>query len=103
RNPRIPQGRTPRIMEPMQLPTGGHPRRRPWIPLALLAGLSLLLSACGQSGYTFVGSTADHVFVKVPSDWQGYNESTILKAIGLDGTPSAKSFHWLAGYDGSPA
>jgi hypothetical protein len=69
--------------------------------MALLIGVVALLSACGQSDYTFVGSGADHVFVKVPSTWRGYSETTILKAIGLDGTPSAKSFRWLAGYDSS--
>jgi hypothetical protein len=69
---------------------------------ALVVGLCLLLSSCGQSDYTFVGSTGDHVFVKVPSHWASYSGNIILKAIGLDGTPSAKSFRWMAAFDAAP-
>jgi hypothetical protein len=88
----------------MHLQHGGSARRRRLrltIP-ALIAGLSLLLSSCGDSKYTFVGSQGDHVFVKVPTRWEGYTGAIILKAIGLDGTPSASSFKWLAAFDASP-
>jgi hypothetical protein len=78
---------------------------RPWLRRRLLlgvAGATVLLAACGSSGYTFVGSAGDRVTLQVPSSWKGYQGNTILKAIGLDGTPSAGSFRWLVGYDGSP-
>jgi hypothetical protein len=67
----------------------------------VVVGLALLLSSCGGNGYTFVGSQGDHVFLKVPSTWASYQGSIILKAIGLDGTPSASSFKWLAAFDAS--
>jgi len=69
---------------------------------ALILGLSLLLSSCGGSKYTYVGSQADQVFLKVPSHWKSYTENVILQAIGLDGTPSASSFKWLTAFDSAP-
>ena len=89
----------------MRFPSGGAARRRRlrFVLPALIAGLSLLLSSCGDSKYTFVGSQGDHVFVKVPTTWQGYSGNVILKAIGLDGTPSASSFKWLTAFDASPS
>src|SRR4051812_35603273 len=83
-------GGVPRIMGEMQFPRGGAPRRRRLgrtLP-ALVVGLALLLSSCGGSDYRFVGSQGDHVFLKVPSSWASYNGDILLKAIGLDGTPS---------------
>ncbi len=85
----------------MRLPSNAAPRRRGLrftLP-AILVGLSLVLSSCGGSGYTYVGSQGDHVFLKVPSSWASYSGDVILKAIGLDGTPSAKTFNWLAAFD----
>jgi len=66
---------------------------------AFAVGLSLLLTSCGGDGYTFVGSQGDHVFLKVPSTWTSYSGHVILQAIGIDKTPSASSFKWLAAYD----
>ena len=89
----------------MRLPFTAARRRRGLrftLP-AILVGLSLVLSSCGGSGYTFVGSQSDHVFLKVPSSWASYNGDVILKAIGLDKTPSASAFHWLAAFDASDA
>ncbi|HEY7283360.1 MAG TPA: hypothetical protein VID47_17395 [Actinomycetota bacterium] len=88
----------------MRLTSTGARRRRGlrFMLPAILVGLSLLLSACGGDGYTYTGNQGNHVFLKVPSSWAAYNGNIILKAIGLDGTPSAKSFNWLAAFDASP-
>jgi hypothetical protein len=86
----------------MRIRNGGAPRRRRLrmtLP-ALVVGLSLLLSSCGgNGGYTYVGSQSDHVFLKVPSTWTSYGGHVILQAIGIDKTPSASSFKWLAAFD----
>jgi hypothetical protein len=54
------------------------PARGRWLPAVALAGLGLLVSACGAPDYHYV-STGDHdTFFKVPHAWRLYDEKQIF-------------------------
>ena len=71
-----------------------------------MAAGAVFLAACGGSGFTYVGTSTDRAYFKVPSDWTKFNKQEILVATGLDQSPDSQSkFHFLVGYysDPSPA
>jgi hypothetical protein len=86
----------------MQMRTCRWRSRRPAV-LGALVACAVLLSACGGSGFTYVGSAADRTFFKVPNTWTQYNREAMLVGSHLGDSPStAASFRYLVGYDSDP-
>jgi hypothetical protein len=86
----------------MQMRTGRSRSRGPAV-LGLLVASAVLFSACGGSGFVYVGSSADKTFFKVPNNWTAYNKQEILVASHLDQSVDSQSaFHFLVGYDSDP-
>ena len=78
------------------------PRRWRWA--AGLAGLSVLLGACGGgSGFAYVSSSDRKAYFKVPADWKFYDKREILVASGQSLSSGAnEALPWLIGYDSHP-
>ena len=82
---------------------GLRPQSRTGLALvALSLATALAVGACKPSGYDYVGSQRDDVFMRVPSSWKGYDTTQMLTALHIDQTASAGVFHWLVGFDASP-
>jgi hypothetical protein len=76
----------------------GVPGRRTLAALAIAGALMLVATSCKSSGYTYVGSQGEHVFVRVPSAWHQYSPREMLEATGLGGG----NYKWMVGFDSDP-
>jgi hypothetical protein len=86
----------------MPMRAGRSRSRRPAF-LGVLVASAVLFSACGGSGFVYVGSSADKTFFKVPNDWTAYNKQEVLVALGLSLSPDTESsYHFLVAYDSDP-
>jgi hypothetical protein len=73
-------------------------RKRPLALWASLAGL-LLLAACGESGYQYLESDDEHVFAKIPGDWEIMSEGVVDFALRPE---DGSQFRLLPGDDVLP-
>jgi hypothetical protein len=64
---------------------------------------AVLLAGCAGSGFTYVQSSANRTYFKVPDDWQVYDKDQVL---GLDRRPSQPQadpgLKYLAVFDADP-
>ena len=65
-----------------------------------------LLAACSDSGYHYVKNSDEGVFLKVPNDWQLYDESTYFRAVLQKPSPAqlddVRDRDWAAAFDKDP-
>lgn len=66
--------------------------------LLAVPALVVLLSACGGSGYRFVGD-GDALSFKVPSDWTEFDRASVLEETGLNEAQVGAQFTFLTAYD----
>ena len=79
-------------------PTASPPIRSRRGAIALLLALAVVGAACGESGFRYVGTSGDNVFLRVPADWTVFTPREMLEASGLeDGT-----YRWVVGFDAGP-
>jgi hypothetical protein len=65
--------------------------------------LTLVLSACADSGYTFVGGASTKTYFRVPRAWKLYTKQQLLVAANLqDSAQASSSFPLLMGFDADP-
>ena len=71
--------------------------------LGLSVAAAVLLSACAGSGFTYVKSSANKTYFKVPKDWEVYNKDEVL---GVDGRATRATpdpgLRYLAVFDADP-
>ena len=79
-------------------------RRTVWgTGIAMSLEIALSLSACAAPAYTYVSSASTRTYFRVPSSWRLYTKQQLLVAANVQDSPqAAKSFPFLAGYDGDP-
>jgi hypothetical protein len=81
--------------------------RRGWragaTALVMTVAAAVLLAGCAGSGFTYVQSSANRTYFKVPDDWQVYDKDQVL---GLDRRPSQPQadpgLKYLAVFDADP-
>ncbi len=82
-------------------------RRRPHRLLLLGALLVPLLTACLGSDFTYVKSSADKTYFKLPKEWKLYDEDQILESSGEDLTAEEidqlRAAGWRTAFDASPS
>jgi hypothetical protein len=66
---------------------------------AVIVSLSILAASCSGTSATYLTSTSTHTFLKVPSDWKVFNQSTIRSEVKSGSTPP---FPFLAAFDADP-
>lgn len=84
-------------------PTKGQRRGR--IPLGLFAAALVLLTACAGSGFTYVQSSANNTYFKVPNAWRVFNKDQVLGVTNGNepGRPAPDpGLKYLAVFDGDP-
>jgi hypothetical protein len=86
-----------------------HPEatiRRPRLFLAAVMVLAAALAACSDSGYHYVKNSDEGVFLKVPNDWQLYDESTYFRTVLSKPSPAqldeVRERDWAAAFDKDP-
>jgi hypothetical protein len=70
--------------------------------LALATAAAVLLGACGGSGFRYVGSAEDSVFMKAPLEWTLFTPREMLEATGLESEPEGSRYRWMIGFDAAP-
>ncbi|MDQ4097998.1 MAG: hypothetical protein M3144_09050 [Actinomycetota bacterium] len=87
----------------MSVVRGGSVRKAAGTALALGVAAAVLLTGCAGSGYTYVQSSANKTYFKVPEEWRVYNKDQVL---GLDRRrPSQEAdpgLRYLAVFDADP-
>jgi hypothetical protein len=85
-------------MPPFPLRRRVPTRHRGRIVVGLLAVLALVGTSCKGSGYDYVGSQGDHVFLRVPDTWHQFSPREMEEATGLEGS----AYDWIVGFDSGP-
>ena len=71
--------------------------------VSLMAVAAVLLTSCAGSGFTYVKSSANKTYFKVPDNWRVYNKDQVL---GLDKSATRPQpdpgLKYLAVFDGDP-
>lgn len=74
------------------------PRARLAVIVALVV-MTGLVSACGNSGYTYVTNKKDGLYLKVPESWKVYTESDLVGDLTRDEREDLRSRTWFRGFD----
>ena len=79
------------------------PRLRAASTLAAVIAASLLLGACGKSGYVYIADSSGRTYFRVPQGWTKYTKQQMLQASNLDESQSSdEGFRFLVGFDSDP-
>ncbi len=71
--------------------------------IASIVASAIVLSACAGSGFTYVHTSDNLAFFKVPLGWTTYNKQQILVASGQSLSPATdQTYTFLMGYDSDP-
>ena len=76
--------------------------------LASVLVVGTLLSACGASDYHYVKNSSEGAFVRLPSDWEIYDEDEYLRGFGEPGLDVSTSQleqlrrGWTVAFDSAP-
>lgn len=80
------------------------PRRRPRataVAALLLVG-GVAPSACSGSGFTYIKSTSNNTYFKVPNDWKVYDRDAVLEASDSPSDQDASALRFIAIFDADP-
>lgn len=85
----------------------GHPsrlrRRGARVPVAVgLAALALFAAACSSTGYSYIKSSDDRTYFKVPEKWTLFDEDALTKGLTPREREAALETSWQIGFDASP-
>ena len=78
-------------------------RRRGAAAVSLVAAALVLLTGCAGSGFTYVKSSANNTFFKVPNDWRVFNKDQVVDAAGSSQTSRSSpdpGLKYIAVFDG---
>src|SRR3954451_19683705 len=67
----------------------------------MLAGLAGL-AACSGSGYHYVTSRKNGLYLKVPTGWRVFNKADIVSGLKNNGTVVDDATLFIAAFDGAP-
>jgi hypothetical protein len=77
--------------------------RNPLLLVTAVVGAAMLLAGCAGSGFTYVKSTDNRAFFKVPLDWKEYPKRQLLVATGQSlSSATDRQFPFLVGFDADP-
>lgn len=94
-------------LSPISVENGVVTPRRPRRPGRLLglagAALGLLAAACAGSGFTYVQSSANNAYFKIPDDWELYDKQQVIASTGAKLSEDEESgLRYLAIFDADP-
>lgn len=83
---------------------GRRPRRVARTIAPVVAACALALAACGGPNYTYVKSSADQTFMRVPAQWTLFDEDDLLADVDDSAEAKArfKKLTWSVGFDAAP-
>ena len=84
-------------------PTKAHGRGA--TAVSLVAAALVLLTACAGSGFTYVKSSANNTYFKVPNDWRVFDKDQVLGLTGTNKTSRPApdpGLKYLAVFDADP-
>lgn len=67
--------------------------------------LAVVLAACGAPDFQYVKSSSDRTFVRVPQDWELFDEEDLLRSSteSPEQRDQFKNLSWSVGFDARPA